>query len=64
MILDHEYSNDGKVKYLCEADDGRQKWKKPPEEYNFYWLELIKTYWKNESDDKEPLTWDDPDAYL
>ncbi len=22
MILDHEYSDDGKVKYLCQAEDG------------------------------------------
>ncbi len=64
MILDHEYSNYGKVKYLCQADDGHQKWKKPPEEYNFYWLELVKEYWKNADDDKEPPTWDDPESYL
>ncbi len=37
MILDHEYSDDGKVKYLCQAVDGRQKWKSGPKEYNLYW---------------------------
>ncbi len=41
-ILDHEYSDDGKVKYLCQAEDGQQKWKSRPEEYNFYWVQLTK----------------------
>ncbi len=63
-ILDHKYSSNGQVKYLCQAKDGCQKWKTGPEEYNFYWLELIKEYWKNADDDKDPLTWDDPDSYL
>ncbi len=50
MILDHEYSDDGKVKYLCQADDGRQKWKSGPEEYNFYWVQLTKKYWQSQVD--------------
>ncbi len=50
MILDHEYSDDGKVKYLCQAEDGRQKWKSGPEEYNFYWVQLMKEYWQSQLD--------------
>ncbi len=50
MILDHEYSDDGKVKYLCQAEDGRQKWKSRPEEYNFYWVQLTKEYWQSQLD--------------
>ncbi len=50
MILDHEYSDDGKVKYLCQAVDGRQKWKYGPEEYNFYWVKLTKDYWQSQVD--------------
>ncbi len=49
-ILDHEYSDDGKVKYLCQAVDGRQKWKFGPEEYNFYWVKLTKDYWQSQVD--------------
>ncbi len=65
MILDHEYMDNGDVKYLVQQQDGHQKWVKPPTEYCFEWLELIKEYWSNQADnDKEPLTWDDPDAYL
>ncbi len=50
IILDHEYSDDGKVKYLCQAADGRQKWKSGPGEYNFYWVKLTKEYWENQLD--------------
>ncbi len=50
MILDHKYSNDGKVKYLCQAEDGQQKWKFGPEEYNFYWVKLTKEYWQSQLD--------------
>ncbi len=49
-ILDHKYSDDGKVKYLCQAEDGRQKWKSRPEEYNFYWVQLTKEYWQSQLD--------------
>lgn len=64
MILDHEYDNHGMAKYLCQAEDGRQKWKAGPREYNARWDELVREYWNNAEDDKDPLTWDDPDAYL
>ncbi len=50
MILDHEYDDDSKVKYLCQADNGRQKWKRDPKEYNFYWVKLIKAYWDSQVD--------------
>ncbi len=49
-ILDHEYSDDGNVKYLCQAVDGRQKWKYGPKEYNFYWVKLTKDYWQSQVD--------------
>ncbi len=50
MILDHEYSDDRKRKYLCQAADGHQKWKHGQEEYNFYWVKLVKDYWQSQSD--------------
>ncbi len=64
MILDHEYSDNGDCKYLVQRHDGLQKWVKPPTEYSFEWLELVKQYWANQAKDEDPLTWDDPDAYL
>ncbi len=50
MILDHEYSDDGEVKYLCQAVDGRQKWKVGPKGYNFYWDKLTESYWQSQID--------------
>ncbi len=50
MILNHEYADDGEVKYLCQSEDSRQKWKTGPKEYNFYWIELIKAYWNSQAD--------------
>ncbi len=50
MILNHEYSDDGEVKYLCQSNDGQQKWKKDLKEYNFYWVKLTKDYWTNQAD--------------
>ncbi len=64
MVLDHKYNNKGDVGYLAQWPDGSQKWIQQPKGYCFEWLELIKTYWKNDLKDKEPPTWDDPDSYL
>ncbi len=64
LILDHEYSDNGDCKYLAQWHDGLQKWIKPPQEYCFEWLKLVKEYWANQAEDKEPATWDDPESYL
>ncbi len=32
-------------------------------EYSFEWLELVKEYWANQTNDEDSMTWDDPDAY-
>ncbi len=52
MILDHEYATDGQVKYLCQSDNGHQKWKIGLDEYNYYWVQLTKTYWANQADEQ------------
>ncbi len=44
IILDHEYSDNGDCKYLVQRHDGLQKWIKPPQEYCFEWLQLVKEY--------------------
>ncbi len=64
IILDHEYSDNGDCRYQVQRYDRLQKWVKPPAEYSFEWLKLIKQYWSNQTEDKDPPTWDDPDAYL
>ncbi len=64
VILDHEYSDNGNCKYLVQCHDGLQKWIKPLQEYCFEWLELVKEYWANQAEDKEPATWDNPESYL
>ncbi len=64
MVLDHEYSDNGDCKYLVQQHDGLQKWIRPPQEYSFEWLELVKEYWANQAEDQEPATWDDPESYL
>ncbi len=61
MILDHEYADDGKVKYLCQAVDGRQKWKTGPIEYNFYWVKLMEDYWQSQADSQYDLPEDELD---
>ncbi len=38
------------MKYLCQSNDGRQKWKTGPKEYNFYWVKLVKEYWLNDAE--------------
>ncbi len=64
VILDHKYSDNGNCKYLVQRLDGLQKWVHSLQEYCFEWLQLVKEYWANEAKDEEPMTWDDPDAYL
>ncbi len=61
LILDHEYSDDGKVKYLCQAVDGRQKWKYGPGEYNLYWDKLTEDYWQGQADSQYDLPEDEVD---
>ncbi len=61
MILDHEYDDDGRVKYLCQAADGRQKWKAGPTKYNFYWDELTENYWQSQIDSQYDLPDEDLD---
>ncbi len=61
LILDHEYSDDGKVKYLCQAEDGRQKWKYGPKEYNAYWVKLTEDYWQSQVDSQYDLPEDELD---
>ncbi len=60
MILDHEYADDSNVKYLCQSDDGRQKWKRGPKEYNFYWVKLTKAYWDSQADSQHETPDDEP----
>ncbi len=64
MVLDHKYNDHGDVGYLAQWPDGSQKWVVPPKAYCFEWLELVKTYWENDTKEEDPATWDDPDAYL
>ncbi len=56
MILDHEYSENGDVRYLTQWQDGLQKWVKTLENYCFEWTKLLKEYWANQADaqDKTP----------
>ncbi len=56
MILDHEYSDNGDCKYLVQRHDGLQKWIRPPQEYSFEWLKLVKKYWANQTEDEDPPT--------
>ncbi len=65
MILDHEYQNDKTARYLTQWDDGSQQWIRDSRSYCFEWTQLLKQYWENQlANDEDPLTWDNPDAYL
>ncbi len=65
MILDHEYQNNKTARYLAQWDDGSQQWIQDSRSYCFEWTQLLKQYWENQlASDQDPLTWDDPDAYL
>ncbi len=60
MILDHEYLDNGDVKYLIQRHDGLQKWIKPQAEYCFTWVELLKEYWANQADTQNETPDDKP----
>ncbi len=64
MILDHEYADNGNMKYRVQRQNGFQKWVKLPQEYCFEWLQLVKEYWANQTENEDPPTWDDLDTYL
>ncbi len=65
MILDHEYQNDKTARYLAQWNDGAQRWIQDSRSYCFEWTQLLKQYWENQlANDEDPITWDDPDAYL
>ncbi len=60
LILDHEYSDKGNVRYLIQQSDGLQKWVNNIEEYQFEWIELLKEYWANEASAQDDSPEDDP----
>ncbi len=64
MILDHDYQNDRTARYLAQWRDGSQVWVHDTKKYCFEWTQLLKQYWENQLSTEDPLTWDDPDAYL
>ncbi len=60
MILNHEYSDKGNVRYLIQQNNGLQKWVNNIKEYQFEWIELLKEYWANEASAQNDSPEDDP----
>lgn len=58
MIIDHEYSDNGKVSYLAQRCDGKQKWVRNPD-VNL-WGHLIEEYWGNQDEDQYDTPKDEP----
>ena len=56
MILDHEYSDNGDIKYLAQRKDRKQRWVLNPDER---WTNLLNEYWYNASDEGEPPVGDE-----
>ncbi len=55
MILNHQYSDNGDVRYLTQWHDRHQRLVRPPQQYCFEWMELLKQYWDNQCSEQDNL---------